>query len=282
MIAEPQRSYYLDAMGLTAWVSRYRLPNAAETPACEWLEPEIPPERPPAQRLQALLEKEAPVVAADSATSAPVRHQKRARGLLESEGVMAPESQAPVVAASHDTVTQEVDRPVHESLRFTLQVAALDGRWLVILPGERALGDMGRKLLGNLLQAAGIVPRAAPVFQEYRWPLVEGMPAESPLEEACEGLRAFIDGQHRRGWRPERVLVFGEDSTLARVLAIEEGRCGLLGLVGWQGPGLTDLAESAELKRELWRTLGTWQEAWHQAADEATDSSLAESHDADT
>jgi hypothetical protein len=30
------RRQYLDAMGITAFASRYRLPNALATPACEW------------------------------------------------------------------------------------------------------------------------------------------------------------------------------------------------------------------------------------------------------
>ncbi|GHB06965.1 hypothetical protein [Modicisalibacter luteus] len=271
MTTEPQRSQYLEAMGLTAWVSRYRLPNAAETPACEWLEPEVPAERPPAQRLHALLDTpvEAPPRSpAEAAPAAPQRQRKRARGLLESEGLVEVTEQTPSTAPASEAVPAEANkaRP-QESLRFTLQIAALDGRWLVIVPHRQSLDETSRRLLDNLLQAAGILPRNPPSFQEFRWPVVDGAPVESPLDEACDGLRAFVEGQSRRGWRPERVLVFGEDTALTPVLALMEGRCGLLGIDGWQGPALKELAQSPAAKRRLWRTLVNWRHAWHEAKD---------------
>ena len=271
MVTEPQRSQYLEAMGLTPWVSRYRLPNAAETAACEWLEPETVPERPPAQRLQALLDTPAEAPARSPVTSvpaAPSHQRKRARGLLESEGVVEAAEEATVAEPAQKTPPDEASKPhAQESLRFTLQVAALDGRWLVMVPYHQPPDSASRRLLDNLLLAAGIQPRNPPVFQEFRWPVVEDAPAESPLEEACDGLRAFVEGQSRRGWRPERVLVFGEEATLTPVLALTEGRCGLLGIDGWQGPALEAVAKSPAAKRELWRAMADWREAWHGAAD---------------
>ncbi|TDX27877.1 hypothetical protein DFO67_11292 [Modicisalibacter xianhensis] len=271
MVTEPQRSQYLEAMGLTAWVSRYRLPNAAETLACEWLEPEAPVEQAPSQRLHALLDTpvEAPPHSpAETTPVSPQRQRKRARGLLESEGVMEADEDAPTASPARETAPVEAgERRTQASLRFALQVAALDGRWLVMVPRRQPLDGTSRRLLDNLLQAAGILPRNAPVFQEFYWPLVEGAPVESPLDEACDGLRAFVDGQRRRGWRPERVLVFGEDDTLAPVLALTDGRCGLLDIDGWQGPSLEVLTKSPDAKRELWRAMVDWHEAWHGAAD---------------
>ena len=269
MITEPQRSQYLEAMGLTVWVSRYRLPNAAETPACEWLEPEVPAERPPAQRLHALLDTPVEAPPRSPVETAPAaRQRKRARGLLESEGLVeVPEQVSATAPALEEAPAEASKRGPQESLRFTLQVAALDGRWLVIVPQRQPLDATSRRLLDNLLQAAGILPRNPPGFQEFRWPVVEGAPAESPLDEACDGLRAFVEGQSRRGWRPERVLVFGEDATLSSVLALKDGRCSLLNIDGWQGPALEALAMSPDAKRELWRAMVDWREAWHGAAD---------------
>lgn len=141
-------------------------------------------------------------------------------------------------------------------------MACLDGRWLLLLPGSRAPDAVALRLLGNLLRAAGVVPEQPPAFQAFHWPQVEGLPVEAPLEEAREGLCAFIEGAGRRGWAPERVLVFGRDETLDRLLNLEDGRCELLALPGWQGPALETLAGSAQAKRDLWPTLAGWRDAW--------------------
>ncbi len=85
---------------------------------------------------------------------------------------------------------------------------------------------------------------------------------QAPLDEARQGLGAFLAGRARRGWAPERLLVFGEDATLTRVLAIEGERSTTLGLPAWQGPALDALAGSAEAKRDLWPRLAGWRDAW--------------------
>lgn len=286
MITEPQRSQYLDAMGLTAWVSRYRLPNAAETQECEWFEPEVAPERPPAQRLHALLEggetpQNPPAAAKAESATPPPRPQKRARGLLESEGVVDAEQDAPSEAAPSPAAVEPRVAP-QASLRFKLQVAALEGRWLVLLPAGRMPERLELQLLNNLLQAAGIVLGESPSFQAFSWPMVEGLPVESPLDEAREGLGAFIEGQARRGWRLERVLVFGNDETLASVLAINEGHCSLLGIRGWQGPSLDELSRYSSAKRELWRSLVEWRKAWHRVEDDDDDLSPSDGRTVDS
>lgn len=272
MVVEPQRSQYLEAMGLTAWVGRYRLPNAAPTPQCEWHVPEAAPEQPPAQRLHALLDDAerapSPTAAHTPAASGPETSQsKRARALLE-QGDSASEpdvAAAPASAAEPPRVAAPVERAA--ALRFTLQVAALDGRWLILLPDGHEPDATAQRLLASLLHAAGIVPGAAPAFQAFNWPMMEGLPVEAPLDEARDGLRAFVEGRRKRGWRPERLLMFGDSDVLAPVLELEAGQCRLLGIAGWQGPSLRELAHSAAAKRALWSALAEWREAWHCAAD---------------
>jgi len=266
-LGEPQRSQYLEAMGLTAWVGRYRLPNARESQACDWPEPPREPARPPAQRLHALLDEAAPEprLAAPSEDSPAVPHAKarRARALLGSADEPAePETRqaAPAVAATETAETAPVAEP-QEALRFALQVAALEGRWLILLPGDTPPDAQALRLLGNLLQAAGI-EADMPTFQAFRWPLMDGLSVESPLQEAQDGLRAFIDGRRRRGWQPERVLLFGDDPVLKRVLASDAEHSGLLDLPLWQGETLPALATSAEAKRALWPRLSEWRAAW--------------------
>ncbi|SDM06792.1 hypothetical protein SAMN05661010_03244 [Modicisalibacter muralis] len=286
MTTEPQRSQYLEAMGFTAWVSRYRLPNAAPTQACEWLVPESVPAQPPAQRLHALLDDAEPASTSarePSDRSLPsARHgasqagRARARALLAAEGIAGePDSEgvadstptAEQALASQASAALPAEKTAAVSLRFTLQIAALDGRWLILLPDHREPDTGALRLLGNLLQAARIVPGDAPAFQVFRWPMMEGQPVEAPLDEARDGLRAFVEGRRQRGWRPERLLVFGEDETLAPILELDNGHCRLLGIPGWQGPSLQELSQSATAKRELWPHLHGWRDAWHRTED---------------
>ncbi|HET8791227.1 MAG TPA: hypothetical protein VFM75_08455, partial [Modicisalibacter sp.] len=139
MTTEPQRSQYLEAMGFTAWVSRYRLPNAAPTPACEWLEPDVVPTQPPAQRLHALLDA-AEYASPSSTTREPAPasqapasflpgrqgagQPKRARALLAVEGIVAePDtndaSDAAVVSDSAPIMERDAASAPAVSLRFT-------------------------------------------------------------------------------------------------------------------------------------------------------------------
>lgn len=264
MTPEPQRLQYLEAMGLTAWVSRYRLPNALPTPACEWeaTAPVAEARRAPGERLHALLDEaaEAQVATPRPAPAEPEPRQRssagRARALLAD---LVPTGEQ---GATADEASPGPVRHGGEALRFTLQVACLDGRWLVLLPGEVPPGSVELRLLRHLLQAAGVVPEQMPAFEAFRWPQVEGLPVEAPLEEAREGLQAFLAGRQRRGWVPERLLVFGEDETLAELLTLADGHCPLLALPAWQGPALGELASSAEAKRALWSRMAGWRDAW--------------------
>lgn len=285
-MGEPQRSQYLEAMGLTAWVSRYRLPNALETPRCEWQEAPDEPRQPPAKRLHALLDDaneaaaQAPPQPAAAIDATPTPRAgapiKRARALLGEPPADEPqpaELKAPPVA-----VDPPVGSPDHsaeeapgEALRFTLQVAALEGRWLVLQVADGAPPADARRLLSNLFKAATIETAQPPVFETFRWPLMDDIPAQAPFEEAREGLRAFIEGRRRRGWQPERLLLFGAHDDLERVLEIVEGRSRLLEIPAWCGPALDELIVSADAKRALLPLLAEWREAWHRGASHVED-----------
>ncbi|APX91819.1 hypothetical protein BWR19_02040 [Halomonas sp. 1513] len=263
MTSEPQRLQYLSAMGVTAWVARYRLPNALETPACEWPEPEVPAAPAPSQRLHALLDEPPGAPEAPTPTPAKPARRGKARAML---GVDVSQ-EAPEPADRAESAPAPSAAGARQALRFSLQITALEGRWLVLLPQAAAPDATAQRLLGNLLQAAGIHLAEPPVFQAFQWPMMEELPVEAPLDEARDGLRAFIDGRRRGGWRAERVLMFGEAPALAEVLAIEAGRCGLLQLPAWQGPALDELSRDADAKRALLPLLGEWRLAWQSAAD---------------
>ncbi|QFT86322.1 hypothetical protein FIU88_15270 [Halomonas sp. THAF12] len=273
MTTEPQRLQYLEAMGLTAWTARYRMPNARPTEACEWELP-VPDDgarQAPGERLHALLDAPAePSVPAPAAPASPAAEprerppagERKARALL---GGLVPEAaseEAAPDAAPEPARSVESDEP-REALRFALQVACLDGRWLVVQPGEAAPSPLAQRLLANLLRAAGVTPEHPPAFEAFHWPQIEGLDVQAPLDEARQGLGAFLAGRARRGWAPERLLVFGDEATLTRVLAIDDGRSTALDLPAWQGPALETLAGSAEAKRDLWPRLLDWRREWH-------------------
>ncbi|MBS9403054.1 hypothetical protein KG088_05380 [Halomonas sp. TRM85114] len=274
MSPDPQRLQYLEAMGVTAWVARYRLPNARPTPACEWEIPAPVATEPPSERLHALLDEAArppsPPSSSTPEVTRPERHLRpvargKARALLGEPPDEARESTSPELQADPDTTPAPA---AGEALRFIVQVACLDGRWLVMLAERAAPRAEQARLLANLLQAAGVIPEQFSHFEAYHWPQMEGLPVEAPLDEARQGLKAFLDGRRRRGWAPERVLLFGHDADLEAILALADGHCPTLALPAWQGPSLSELAASAEAKRALWPQMAGWRAAWRGDRDE--------------
>ncbi|MDI5985228.1 hypothetical protein QLQ85_10515 [Halomonas sp. M4R5S39] len=269
MTPEPQRRQYLEAMGLTSWEARYRLPNARPTPACDWQRPEPVAVEAPGERLHALLDEAAREAPARPSPEPTARERgQRPAGPGKARALLG--GGAPPDAAEAPAGVEAPERPAEpaEALRFTLQVACLDGRWLLLLPRERKPDTTGQRLLANLLQAAGVLPERPLDFETFQWPQMEGLPVDAPLEEARQGLQAFLEGRRRRGWAPERLLLFGHDATLATVLTVEGEHCALLDLPAWQGPSLDELAGSAEAKRALWPCLAGWREAWRDSSED--------------
>ncbi|WP_144049411.1 hypothetical protein [Vreelandella massiliensis] len=272
MNAELVRRQYLDAMGVTVWASRYRLPNALETPACEWEEESVRAPESPSQRLHALL---------DDAQKAEQKRQKSTSN-PESLSQIAPQETAPaaVRALLDDAPTKDApdtpsapapsiesesaERPSREPVTFTLSCFCLAGRWLSLHAGE--LSAQEQQLLANLYRAAGVALAEPLERMTFTWPpLADGPAPEEPLEEAREGVHAFVSGAAgRHEWRLERVLWWGnaESSPLEKVLDIADGQSRTLELPVWQGPTLAALLGSADAKRALWPSLLALGEQW--------------------
>ncbi|UYF99470.1 hypothetical protein [Halomonas sp. GD1P12] len=263
MTPEASRRHYLDAMGITAWACRYQLPNALATEACEW---EAPEKAEPRQALHALLDEpqKAPARAPESAPSAPPQEApssappKSARALL---GDIAPPARPALEPAAAPATPQSEPAARAEPVVFTLTCACIDGRWLSVHAGE--LGPTERRLLANMLIAAGAPAGTTPTFTVFKWPPMAGaFASDDPLAEAREGVAAFIAGAaQRQGWHLERLLYWanaptqdeGED-TLARVLAFEGDHSRTLELPVWRAPALGSLFD-APAKRALWPKL---------------------------
>lgn len=301
MNQEVIRRHYLDAMGITAWASRYQLPNALPTEACEW-EDAKPASVPPRERLQALLDdapaprrasseaqkpgvrkpgaqKPDTAVASPSAVCALLAketHSSDKRG-SEKPGLEKHGSEKHGQADQANTqpeVTPAVETVPAKPLKFALSCLCVDSRWLVMQAGDMSV--LEQRLLANLLHAAGIYQGALPEVTRFTWPpMVNAFAVEDPLDEAREGLAAFIAGQaSRQDWKLERLLWWGglevepdthsgaEQATLGRVLDVTQAHSQTLSLPVWQGPALASLLEGASNKRDLWPALQALGQQW--------------------
>ena len=268
MTQEVIRRHYLEAMGITAWASRYQLPNALPTEPCEW-EESTPAPAPPRERLQALLD-DAPApkrkVSEPQTSGEATASPSAVRALLvnEKQAIASSDTAAPSANVAPATPAKP--------LKFALSCACLDGRWLVLQAGQ--MSALEQQLLVNLLQAVGVQQGALPEVTQFTWPqMANAFAVEDPLDEAREGLAAFIAGRvSRQGWQLERLLWWGElgaeQAPLDRILNVADGQSHTLSLPVWQGPALASLLEDASSKRDLWPALQALGQQW--ASDRST------------
>lgn len=276
-------------MGITAWAAKYQLPNALPTEACEW-EDSPPDTTPPRARLQALLDDApAPKRASPEARKpdATVASPSAVRALLndtQGSNVQSSAQQSSAHQSPGDQLNPASDVPnvvepaaatPAKPLKFSLSCFCIEGRWLVMQAGEITAQE--QQLLVNLLQAAGIQQGALPEVTHFTWPqLVNAFAVEDPLDEAREGLAAFIAGRvSRQGWQLEKLLWWGElgaeQAPLDRILNVVEAHSQTLLLPVWLGPSLVSLLEGTSSKRELWPALKALAESWAHSERSADD-----------
>ncbi|MGP9796322.1 hypothetical protein ACT3UJ_03015 [Halomonas sp. 86] len=278
MTPEVTRRHYLDAMGITAWASRYQLPNALPTEACEW--DETPPERtPPRERLQALLD-DAPTPRSEPkapSVNSPAPAPSSVRALLgQAPADKPPAEPMPVESVPVEAVPGSMPAVSAKPLQFSLSCVCIGQRWLSLHPGE--ITPQAQRLLANIWQAVGIAPDALSSVTLFKWPLMANTFAEDPLEEAREGLSAFMSGcASRQGWALERVLWWGEQpeddsaADILSVLNIQQARSDTLELPIWQGVALEHLAKNGAAKRDLWPQLHALGQQWKTLNDPEND-----------
>lgn len=265
MTPEVVRRHYLEAMGITAWASRYQLPNARPTEACEWDDtPAVP--TPPRERLQALLD-DAPAPRAPEqappATDEVPASPSAVRALLgDSPSATSKPAEAPVEPTPSEAQVAK------EPLQFGVSCVCIGGRWLSVHAGE--INASEQRLLANICQAVGLAGGSLPEVMFFKWPpMANAFEPEDPLEEAREGVNAFISGAaSRQQWRLERILWWGADATdpdstsLAKVLDVDNQQSRTLELPVWQAPSLATLLHSADAKRNLWPALHALAQHW--------------------
>lgn len=287
MTPEVARRHYLEAMGITAWACRFQLPNALPTEACEWDDAPAA-EPPPRERLQALLDDapaprqraETPGPQTGSQTESQAQPQARSQtqpdvpaGSASPSAVKALLAPGAAPSASRPAATPAAATPSEatQPLQFSLSCVCIGGRWLSLHVGEIAPRE--QQLLANVLQAAGLLSGKLPAVTVFKWPpMASAFTPEDPLDEAQQGVGAFIAGAAgRQGWQLQRVLCWGasdaaDDSPFASVMAIREEHSETLKLPVWQGPSLSQLVQSASAKRQLWPQLVALGQQWRAAS----------------
>ncbi|WP_340146653.1 hypothetical protein [Halomonas sp. PA16-9] len=156
------------------------------------------------------------------------------RALLGQDRADKPGQNKPAIA-NPETATSSAETVPAKPLKFALSCVCLEGRWMVLQAGE--MSPLEQQLLVNLLQAAGIQRGALPESEPLHLAANgQRLAVEDPLDEAREGLAAFIAGSaSRQGWRLERLLWWGEleaepdtesgaeQAPLERILNVAEG-----------------------------------------------------------
>ena len=271
MTPEVARRHYLEAMGITAWACRYQLPNARPTDACEWDDTPAAT-TPPRERLQALLD-DAPTPPPKPAAPPPVADDVPAspsavRALLDDREKASGKPTAPATSMSDETPAASTHAVPAKPLTFHVSCMCIGGRWLSLHAGD--LSADAQRLLANICQAAGLADGALPEVTRFKWPpMANAFASDDPLEEAREGVSAFINGAaSRQHWQLEKILWWGADAadpdseSLSKVLDVDDDRSRTLGLPVWQAPALTTLLESPAAKRALWPELCALAKGW--------------------
>ena len=252
MNQEVIRRHYLDALGITAWGSRYQLPNALPTEACEW-DDVAPAPTPPRERLQALLD------------DAPAPRRNAPEPQASGEAIASPSAVRALLLKDKPSSEKSDQAKQSQTKQVSAQSAAEPTVDAALATPAKPLEQ---QLLANLLQAAAIQQSALPEVTHFTWPqMTNAFAVEDPLDEAREGLAAFIAGQvSRQEWQLTRLLWWGElgaeQAPLDRIMNVNEGQSHTLSLPVWQGPSLAALLDGTRSKRDLWPELQALNQQW--------------------
>lgn len=246
-LPENQRQEFLQAMGITSYFPRLRLPGAPEPVQCEW-----PAEWQPA-RTAGTGEADAVV----QVSPVPAEEKGKATGVqTEIEPEIEPEKEIEIEKVSTTAGTAEAIRFQCLCIRVNRDLAILNAMPYM---GAGHLIDRHWALLVNLLRAAGI-PHGDMQAEEkpFRWPLLQGDHVDSSRPAAAVALVAYLQ-QKLADWQFSRLLVMGE-LAIAPVFTLEDGEEGVtLDSQAWETAytrSLDEILQRPALKKEVWAQTG--------------------------
>lgn len=243
-------------MQIDVWLPRTSLPHAAPSRAALLEEVAVPVL---SSALPAARRRPAAVPASPAAApAAPVRPSERLASVvplrpkvLESRKLPEPETKPAAPQARKEAPP-----------RFALQLMqAGDCLLLVELPNGEIMQqrDPARRLLGDLLRAAGLPPAQA-LGEPLRWPLLRGVSSRS-FDLGPQGARDYVSTllQAQLERQPARAVWLLGDA--ARRFSGSEAQPPA-GTFVWQLPGLDELIEQPGLKPGLWQDMQRVMPRW--------------------
>jgi hypothetical protein len=235
--SELLRLHYLQAMGISSYYPRFRLPAALPSQPCPW-----------------------PQAIAEAAPVTPVAQQPAATGMATPEN--APQSPRPRPTSAELPATKPkqvtvVSRPAESAqsgaLQFQLLLLAVDTELALLcqIPAlsKPQLQDRQARLLHNLLRWLGKALPANAAPRRFQWPL-PGMPLHDDQQQAVASLGHFV--QQAAVEQPFRhlLLLGGQLAEQLASTAFVPDTCQLTVI-----PGLDEMLALPQQKRDAWQAL---------------------------
>lgn len=215
-----ERYATLQAMGVTLWVPRKRLPGAAPSQQCNWPE-----------------------------AAAPISGKEKLLVEMQSQKTAEPE----VAQAPEPTPAPVPEQEVQKSQPLAVDVWLLANGWQLVMERQEQspLTQQHLRLLQNLL--AALYPGGMGIVSQhlFAWPL-PGVPLERGDEEELNlSLRAFLTGAQFRS-PPAGILAFGERAS--HLLSVPLQSLPLPEV--YTAPSLLQLLQSPQDKQAFWHQAG--------------------------
>ena len=259
--AEQLRQYYLQQLGITAWVPRV-VGRDDESPQHEDMmvaemavalqspEPAVQPQREAAVMTPTAQQSDAAV---PTAVAAPRRR------LFEADDAVVQPGPAVAAAAAVTPATHDAGADDDVVAPFRLLFAVLDAELAVALQvpalAQAGLREQEQRLLQNLLRWLGYALPAQDALLQYRWPL----PGASGRAMAARTLTLFLQ-QAASTHAFRHLLVLGP----APAACLQEANVGAW--QSWSTHGLTEMLALPQLKRDVWLQLQPLQRLLQQRA----------------
>lgn len=267
------RQYYLQQLGITAWVPRV-VAGDDESPQPQYHDdvmaaaamaviPQQPePSMQPEQEAAVVMPPMQQSAAADVAATAAPR-----RRLLEVDDAVAqPHAPAAVATATTPATISATTTAPHDAgadddvvAPFRLLFAVLDAELAVALQmpalAQAGLREQEQRLLQNLLRWLGYALPAQDALLQYRWPL----PGASGRAMAARTLTLFLQ-QAASTHAFRHLLVLGP----APAACLQDANVGAW--QSWSTHGLTEMLALPQLKRDVWLQLQPLQRLLQQRA----------------
>jgi len=235
--AELLRLHYLQAMGISSYYPRFRLPAALPSQACPW-----PTAMAEAVVAETVAQQPAATVAA-AALAAPV-----STGPGPAPGEMPVAPRKPVAVG-----LRQAESAQSSALQFQLLLLTVDAEFALLcqIPAlaQPLLQDRQARLLQNLLRWLGKVLPADAAPRRFQWPL-PGMPLHDDQQQAVASLGHFV--QQAAVEQPFRhlLLLGGQLAEQLASTAFIPDTCQLTVI-----PGLDEMLALPQQKRDAWQAL---------------------------